>query len=134
MSLRAIIHLGLHVAVPALVAWLWLSSSSRVELPGTGSSGAGVASMEKRFDASMFLRAWLVLLLGWVIDLDHLLADPIYAPDRCSIGFHPLHTVPAIAVYGALTVARPTRLFGIGLLIHIGLDLIDCLWMRHAGG
>ena len=119
MSLRAIVHLGLHVAVPGLVAWLWFSAR-----PG---AGAG-------FDARTFRRAWLLLLLGWVIDLDHLLADPIYAPDRCSIGFHPLHTAPAIAVFGVLAVARPTRLFGIGLLIHIGLDLLDCLWMRHAGG
>ncbi|HEY5612781.1 MAG TPA: DUF6122 family protein, partial [Lysobacter sp.] len=107
------------VAVPGLVAWLWFSSR-----PGVGSG----------FDARTFQRAWLLLLLGWVIDLDHLLADPIYAPDRCSIGFHPLHTAPAIAAYGVLAIARPTRLFGIGLLIHIGLDLIDCLWMRHAGG
>jgi len=119
MSLRAILHLLLHVAVPGLVAWRWFSSQS-------GSS--------EGFQASVFRRAWLVLLLGWVIDLDHLLADPIYAPDRCSIGFHPLHTAPAIVVYGALTIVRPTRLFGLGLLIHIGLDLIDCLWMRHAGG
>lgn len=108
MSLRAILHLLLHVAVPACVAWL--------------------------FYRDRFQRAWLVLLLGWIIDLDHLLADPVYAPARCSIGFHPLHTTPAIVVYGALTLPRRTRLFGIGLLIHIALDLIDCLWMRHAGG
>ena len=122
MSLRAIVHLGLHVAVPGLVAWLWFSAR-----PGT------CAGATAGFDARTFRRAWLLLLLGWVIDLDHLLADPIYAPDRCSIGFHPLHTAPAILVYGALVIPRPTRLLGIGLLIHIGLDLVDCLWMRHAG-
>jgi hypothetical protein len=105
MSLRAIVHLLLHAGVPALVAWLCFRDR--------------------------FRRAWALMLLGWTIDLDHLLADPIYAPDRCSIGFHPLHTAPAIVVYGALTIPRPTRLFGIGLLIHIGLDLLDCLWMRY---
>jgi len=110
MGLRAIVHLLLHVAVPGLVAWLFFRDP---------------------LQPRMFRRAWLLLLLGWAIDLDHLLADPIYAPDRCSIGFHPLHTVPAIVAYGALTIPRPTRLLGIGLLIHIGLDLIDCLWMRH---
>jgi len=104
MSLRATIHLCLHVAVPALLAWL--------------------------FWRPQFGKAWLLLLLGWVIDLDHLLADPIYAPDRCSVGFHPLHTVPAVAVYAGLTVPRRTRLFGIGLLVHIALDAIDCVWMR----
>ena len=107
MSLRASLHLLLHLAVPGLVAWL--------------------------FYRPRFQRAWLLLLLGWLIDLDHLLADPVYAPDRCSIGFHPLHTAPAILVYGALVIPRPMRLLGIGLLIHIGLDLVDCLWMRHAG-
>lgn len=139
MSLRAILHLMLHAAVPGLVAWLWFSSSrgagwAGVASPDVAAWSASSAGRDTGFQARLFRRAWLLLLLGWVIDLDHLLADPIYAPDRCSIGFHPLHTAPAIAAYGALTVARPTRLLGIGLLIHIGLDLVDCLWMRHAGG
>ncbi|KGM53331.1 membrane protein [Lysobacter daejeonensis GH1-9] len=104
MSLRAIVHLLLHAAVPALVAWLFFRD---------------------RFD-----KAWLLMLLGWVIDLDHLLADPIYAPNRCSIGFHPLHTAPAIIAYGALTLPRRTRLFAIGLLIHVALDALDCVLMK----
>jgi hypothetical protein len=105
MGVRAIFHLFLHAAVPALLAWL--------------------------FWRGRFAHAWLLLLLGWLIDLDHLLADPIYAPDRCSIGFHPLHTLPAIAVYGAMVVPRRTRLLGIGLLVHIALDALDCVWMHH---
>lgn len=113
MSLRAILHLLLHAAVPALVAWLFFRDAK---------TSVG------------FRRAWGLLLLGWVIDIDHLLADPVYAPGRCSIGFHPLHTAPAIAVYGALVLPRRTRLVGIGLLIHIALDAIDCLLMRPAGG
>lgn len=104
MSLRAIVHLLLHAAVPALVAWL--------------------------FFRDRFGKAWLLMLLGWVIDLDHLLADPIYAPNRCSIGFHPLHTAPAIIAYGALTLPRRTRLFAIGLLIHVALDALDCVLMK----
>lgn len=111
MTLRALLHLLLHAAVPALVAWLFYRD--RVKSIG-------------------FRRAWGLLLLGWVIDIDHLLADPIYAPGRCSIGFHPLHTAPAIALYGALVVPRATRLVGIGLLIHIALDALDCLLMRSA--
>ncbi|WP_267137011.1 DUF6122 family protein, partial [Stenotrophomonas sp. SG1] len=55
----------------------------------------------------------------------------IYAPNRCSIGFHPLHTAPAIAVYAGRCVPKKTRLFGIGLIIHIVLDAIDCWWMHH---
>ena len=104
MGTRAILHLLLHAAVPALVAWL--------------------------FFRDRFGKAWLLMLLGWVIDLDHLLADPIYAPNRCSIGFHPLHTAPAIVAYGALTLPKRTRLFAIGLLIHVTLDAVDCVLMK----
>ena len=64
-----------------------------------------------------------------LVDLDHLLADPIYDPKRCSIGFHPLHTLYPIALYGLLClVPKPLylRLIGIGLVIHMMLDSIDC--------
>ncbi len=64
-----------------------------------------------------------------VVDIDHLLATPIYDPKRCSIGFHPLHTIFPIIVYTALCfVPRPLalRLVGLGLMIHMGLDSIDC--------
>jgi hypothetical protein len=64
-----------------------------------------------------------------LVDLDHLLADPVYDPGRCSIGFHPLHTWPAIAVYAAMTIPRPTRLVGLGLIIHMALDGLDCLML-----
>ena len=102
-ALRPSLHLLLHVLVPVAAARL--------------------------FWPAQWKRAALWMLAGWAIDVDHLLADPVYAPGRCSIGFHPLHTWPAIAVYGALTLPRRTRWFGIGLLIHIALDGIDCLLM-----
>lgn len=94
-------------------------------------------------------RALLVMLATMVVDADHLLADPIYDPNRCSIGFHPLHTLPAILVYVAMfaapivpgvreryrddwtaAFARRIRLLhwaGLGLLIHMALDGGDCL-------
>ena len=62
-----------------------------------------------------------------VIDLDHLVADPIYDPDRCSIGFHPLHEPYLMLIYAFLLIPNSTRLFGIGLLIHLILDFGDCL-------
>ena len=34
------------------------------------------------------------MMATMLVDLDHLFADPIYDPDRCSIGFHPLHQYP----------------------------------------
>lgn len=77
-------------------------------------------------------RAWLVMLAAMLVDLDHLLADPIYDPNRCGIGFHPLHTAPAIAAYALLALVRRTRLIGLGLVIHMALDLADCAVQRLA--
>lgn len=70
------------------------------------------------------------MLATMVVDADHLLADPVYDPDRCSIGFHPLHTIPAIAAYGVLTVVPATAVVGSGLLIHMALDATDCAVQR----
>lgn len=64
-----------------------------------------------------------------MIDVDHLLANPVYDPLRCSIGFHPLHTWPALLVYMAFLVHPRTRLLGIGLLLHLVLDAGDCTQM-----
>ena len=71
-----------------------------------------------------------MLIATMLVDLDHLLADPIYAPERCSIGFHPLHTAPAIVAYVLLVGFRRTRIIGAGLLVHMALDLLDCAWMH----
>lgn len=103
--LRENIHIVLHVAVPAAVA-------------------AG-------FYRRRFLRAWLVLMATMLVDLDHLLADPVYDPGRCSLGFHPLHTYPAIAAYAVALCWPRLRLVAVGLLIHMALDGIDCVWMRY---
>lgn len=64
-----------------------------------------------------------------LIDLDHLLANPIFDPNRCSINFHPLHTYYALAVYILLTLFKKTRLIGLGLVIHIIADIVDCSFM-----
>jgi hypothetical protein len=104
LDARPIIHLLLHALVPLAIA---------------------LAFFRERWRS-----AWLWMLAGWLIDVDHLLADPVYAPGRCSIGFHPLHRAPAIALYVLLLLPRRTRLLAIGLLVHIGLDALDCAWMR----
>jgi len=72
---------------------------------------------------------WLLLSATILVDLDHLLADPIYDPGRCSIGFHPLHTIWAIGLYLLLLLPKKTRVISIGLLLHMILDLIDCVMM-----
>ena len=65
-----------------------------------------------------------------LVDLDHLLADPIYDPDRNSIGFHPLHTYSMIALYVLGLIPPKTRLIALGLVIHMALDAIDGFLMH----
>ncbi len=67
-----------------------------------------------------------IMILSLLVDLDHLLATPIYDASRCSIGFHPLHKMPAIAVYLILAVLPKTNHLGIGLILHMALDSLDC--------
>ena len=62
------------------------------------------------------------------VDLDHLLADPIFDPNRCSLGFHPLHSWLAIGIYLVSLFSPRLRIIAIGLLIHMVLDGIDCFW------
>ena len=73
-----------------------------------------------------WLSRYALLLAGLAIDLDHLMANPIYSADRCSVGFHPLHTAIPVAIYVLVLLPPKTRLLGIGLCIHILLDAIDC--------
>ena len=78
------------------------------------------------FYRSQWLKAYIVLLLTMLVDLDHLLADPIFSPDRCSINFHPLHSYIAIVCYAFGLLFRKTRLIAIGLLLHMLTDTLDC--------
>ncbi len=106
---QPLVHYGLHLLLPGLVAWLFFRPSWR--------------------------RAWLVMVATMLVDLDHLLAYPdVFVPDRCGIGFHPLHSYGAIAAYLALTLHPRTRVVAIGLLIHMLADAQDCLWMAALRG
>ena len=101
--LRFISHYGIHFIVPILI-------------------GYGFFKKDR-------LKITLILLSGLIIDLDHLLATPIFDANRCSIGFHPLHSVWAIGIYAFLFLFKKTRLIGLALLIHIVADTVDCLWI-----
>ena len=101
--LQTVIHYSLHFIAPGLIAWVFFRKNWR--------------------------KAWLIMLLTMAVDLDHLLANPIFAPDRCSINFHPLHTYWAIAIYLVLLISPKTRLIAIGLLFHMVTDYQDCLWL-----
>jgi uncharacterized membrane protein len=94
------VHIVLHFLVPAITAFL--------------------------FYKKIRLKAWLIMIATMAVDLDHLLANPIYDPNRCSIGFHPLHSYIAVAIYCGLLFIPRLRLVALGLVIHMALDYIDC--------
>jgi len=93
-------HLALHLLVPAAVVALFFRDGWRV--------------------------AYLLMISTMLVDLDHVVADPVYDPQRCSIGFHPLHQPWLFIAYAVLCAIPLTRLVGIGLLIHMALDALDC--------
>lgn len=64
-----------------------------------------------------------------LIDLDHLLASPIFDPDRCSIGFHLLHGWVAALIYAAMVLVPRwwVRALGLGALWHLAVDWGDCM-------
>jgi len=80
-----------------------------------------------------------------LVDLDHLWANPIYDANRCSVGFHPLHQLFPIGIYLLLSLSpivlrsfllnlhrsikfnvKLLQYVGLGLLVHMALDSIDC--------
>lgn len=101
--LQPIIHYGIHFGLPLVVALVFFKSNWK--------------------------KALGIMLLGMLIDLDHLLATPIFSPNRCSIGFHPLHSYYAIVVYLCLLLPKKSRILALGLVIHILADLVDCKLM-----
>lgn len=102
--LQTIVHYSFHFLVPGLIAWFFFRSTWK--------------------------KAWLLMIVTMLVDLDHLLAVPIFVADRCSINFHLLHTYPAMIGYGVLFCFRKTRIIAIGLLLHMATDAQDCLWIR----
>ncbi|SDS21264.1 hypothetical protein SAMN05216503_2340 [Polaribacter sp. KT25b] len=71
-------------------------------------------------------KVYLIFLLSMLVDLDHLLANPIFEKNRCSINFHPLHSYIAIAIYFLGLFFKKTRILAIALLLHMLTDFIDC--------
>lgn len=100
MSSKFLIHYGLHFLFPTLIAFLFFRKDWK--------------------------RVTLLFIAAMLIDLDHLLAAPIFDPNRCSINFHPLHSYIAIGIYFVMSFVKKTRIIGIGLLLHIFADFVDC--------
>lgn len=99
---KGVIHYGMHLLLPGLIAYV--------------------------FYPQRWKNIWLLLLGTMMIDLDHLFANPIFDPERCSIGFHFLHSQPLITVYLLLLIPKKTRVIAIGLVLHMLTDYLDCLW------
>ena len=51
----------------------------------------------------LWLRPFFIMALTFAVDFDHLLAEPVFDPNRCSLGFHPLHSWPAIGNLSCVT-------------------------------
>ena len=102
--MQQLVHYFLHLGFPLLIAFIFFRKN------------AG--------------KVYLIFLLTMLVDLDHLLAVPLFDPCRCSIGFHPLHSYYAIAIYILMLFFRRTRIFALGLLMHMATDAIDCSWMQ----
>ncbi len=100
MEYKFIIHYGLHLIFPIAITLL----------------------INKKY----WFKIYLILIATMVVDLDHLLANPIFDPNRCSINFHPLHTYWAIGFYIVALFHKKTRIIAIGLLWHMITDFIDC--------
>jgi hypothetical protein len=94
------LHIFLHFSIPLIVSILFFKKNWK--------------------------KAYILMMLTMLVDIDHLLATPIYDPMRCSIGFHPLHTLFPIVLYATACFIPKIRFIGIGLIIHMILDSIDC--------
>ncbi|MBQ4915710.1 hypothetical protein J8L85_14740 [Maribacter sp. MMG018] len=102
--IRFFLHYGIHFIVPFIIAFIFFKQYK--------------------------WKVALILLAGIIIDIDHILADPIFEADRCSINYHPLHSYWAIGVYLLMLLWKKTRIWGIAFLIHIIADITDCLLIR----
>lgn len=105
---KIILHIALHFIIPLLVSLLVFT---------------------KQRDAKRAMQIYVFMIATMAVDLDHLLAVPIYDPGRCSIGFHPLHKEFMVGVYAVISLFPKTRWIGLGLLIHMVLDAQDC-WQQ----
>lgn len=103
--MQLLIHYLLHFIFPVILAWI--------------------------FYKAKWIKVSMIFLLTMLVDLDHLLANPIYSPCRCSIDFHPLHSYTAIVIYLILLFPVKTRIIAIGLLMHMMTDALDCFLNRN---
>lgn len=104
--MQAFIHYFLHLAFPLFIALVFFKKEWK--------------------------KVYIILLATMLVDLDHLFSTPIFEANRCSIGYHYLHTYYAMVVYVLLLfLHKPFNIIGIGLLFHMLTDFIVCLMMYN---
>lgn len=102
-TLQHIIHYFLHLGLPCILVFYFYKTNWKIAI----------------------FKLWATML----IDIDHLWVEPIYDSCRCSLGNHTLHSFPFLLLYPILIFYRKTRLIGVGLLLHMITDGIDCLFI-----
>jgi hypothetical protein len=100
---QTFIHYGLHIIFPVFIALIFYKADWK--------------------------KTYFIFLCTMLVDLDHLFANPIFDPNRCSIGFHFLHSYYVIAFYFLLLFHRHkiVKIVAVGLLFHMATDYQDCL-------
>ena len=101
--LRHVIHYSFHLFVPLIIGRIFFNNNWRI--------------------------ASFIMIGTMFIDLDHLLSQPVFDPNRCSIGFHPLHTIWAGIAYLTFLIipSWKWRALSVGCLLHLFTDFMDCL-------
>ena len=105
-AIQFFVHYFLHLIFPLAIAWL--------------------------FFRKQWKKAYLIMLLTMLVDLDHLMATPIYDKGRCSIQYHPFHSYWIFPIYIILMFFnRPWKWIGMGCTFHMITDLLDCIFTYH---
>ena len=104
--IREIIHYFLHFIFPIFIA--------------------------KVFFKNNWKHAYLLLLATMLVDLDHVFADPLFDPNRNSVGYHPLHSYWAIGAYflGTIFLKGNYKIIAVGLLFHMFTDFQDFFFWK----
>lgn len=106
LYLREFVHYFLHIIFPAVIAYMFFRKEWK--------------------------KAYLMMLATMLVDVDHVFADPIFYPNRNSVGFHPLHSYPMIALYflGVIFLKGNYKIIAVGLLFHMFTDFQDFYFWR----
>lgn len=107
--LKILLHYGFHFALCPLIGYLIWQKQEKGK------------------------KAFIIMLLSNLVDIDHILSEPIFQANRLSVGFHLLHSYTMIALYCLLLFIPYKKLnlwwgfrpLALGLTLHMLTDLLD---------